>query len=239
MGVVSCFYRGVTEKNIWSEMEALGAATDFFAGVLVADWMEGVTFALGASVATTKTWLAKIGGYDALANVLADDYELGNRVAKAGGRVNISREVVETMYPALTFAKFWEHQVRWARTVRLCRPVSYLGLIFTQGLPLAIIGAIASRSGRGAALFLCAYATLRLAAACTVGIWGVRDETARRKWWLLPLRDLLQFAVYVGSFFSNRIVWGEQEFRLSASGEMAPISTGDAKTGAGKRMRIG
>jgi ceramide glucosyltransferase len=105
-GVVSCFYRGVTQRNLWAEIEALGAATDFSAGVLVADWMEGVTFALGASVATTKSWLGKIGGYEALANVLADDYEIGNRVAKAGGRVMVSREVVETMYPAMTLGGF-------------------------------------------------------------------------------------------------------------------------------------
>src|SRR6266481_4639825 len=199
-GVVSCFYRGVTQKNIWAEIEALGAATDFFGGVLVADWMEGVTFALGASVATTKTWLWKVGGYEALANVLADDYEIGNRVSKAGRPAMLSREVVETMYPAVTFGEFWEHQIRWSRTVRLCRPASYLGLFFTHGLPLAIVGAIATRSASGALLFLGAYAALRLAMAGTVGVWGLRDEAARRKWWLLPLRDLLQFAVWIGSF---------------------------------------
>src|SRR5438477_5100151 len=115
-GVVSCFYRGVTQENLWAEMEALGAAADFVPGVLVAEWMEGVTFALGASVATTKTWLAKIGGYEALANVLADDYEIGNRIARAGGRVMLSREIVGTMYSAMPFSNFVEHQIRWART---------------------------------------------------------------------------------------------------------------------------
>ncbi len=229
IGVVSCFYRGVIQKNIWAEIEALGAATDFSGGVLVADWMEGVTFALGASVATTKTWLGKIGGYEALANVLADDYEIGNRVAKAGGRAMLSREVVETMYPAVTFGEFWEHQVRWARTVRLCRPASYVALLFTHGLPLTIVGAIASRSASGALLFTAAYAVLRLTMAGTVGVWGLRDETAQRKWWLLPLRDLLQFAVWVGSFFSNRIVWGDAEFALSANGEMTAVGNANIK----------
>lgn len=238
-GVVSCFYRGVTQKNIWAEIEALGAATDFFAGVLVADWMEGVTFALGASVATTKTWLAKIDGYEALANVLADDYEIGNRVAKAGGRVMLSREVVETMYPAVTFGEFWEHQIRWSRTVRLCRPASYLGLFFTHGLPLVLVGAIASRSASGALLFLGAYAVLRLAMAETVGVWGLRDGTAQRKWWLLPLRDLLQFAVWVGSFLSDRIVWGDAEFALNANGEMTPVGDANSKKRAKRQLRTG
>jgi ceramide glucosyltransferase len=236
-GVVSCFYRGVTQKNIWAEIEALGVATDFSAGVLVADSTEGMTFALGASVATTKTWLGKIGGYEALANVLADDYEIGNRVAKAGGHVILSHEVVETMYPAQTFAEFWAHQMRWARTVRLCRPVSYVGLLFTHGLPLAIVGAIVSRSAGGVLLFMAAYVGLRLAVAGTVGVWGLRDETARRKWWLLPLRDFLQFAVWMGSFFSNRIVWGDAEFELSANGEMTAIGKGGAKKGAEKPLR--
>ena len=238
-GVVSCFYRGVTQKNVWAEIEALGAATDFFGGVLVADRMEGVTFALGASVATTKTWLKKIGGYEALANVLADDYEIGNRVAKAGGRAMLSREVVETMYPAVTFGEFWEHQIRWSRTVRLCRPASYLGLFFTHGLPLAIVGAIASRSAAGAVLFIAAYAALRLTMAETVGVWGLRDEAARRKWWLLPLRDLLQFAVWIGSFFSDRIVWGDAEFALSANGEMAAVGNANSKKRAKQPPRTG
>ncbi len=238
-GVVSCFYRGVTQKNLWAEIEALGVATEFSAGVLVADWMEGVTFALGASVATTKTWLGKIGGYEGLANVLADDYEIGNRVAKAGGRVMLSCEVVETMYPAQTFARFWEHQMRWARTVRLCRPASYVGLLFTHGLPLAVAGAMVSRTGAEVLSFLGAYFVLRLALAWTVGVWGLRDETVRRKWWILPLRDLLQFAVWVGSFFSNRIIWGDAEFELSANGEMAAVGKVDAKKSAEKSLRVG
>ena len=237
-GVVSCFYRGVTQRSFWAEIEALGTATDFSAGVLVADWMEGVTFALGASVATTKAWLEKIGGYEALANVLADDYEIGNRIARAGGRVMVSREVVATMYPALTFGKFWEHQTRWARTVRLCRPASYVGLFFTHGLPLAIFGGILTGSTAGAAAYLGAYLVLRLALAWSAGVWGLRDETAHSKWWLLPLRDAIHFAVWLGSFFSNRITWGESKFRLTASGEMIAIDADDGKS-PGKPLQAG
>jgi ceramide glucosyltransferase len=223
MGVVSCFYRGVAQANVWAEMEALGAATDFSAGVLVANWMEGVTFALGASVALTKKWLATIGGYEALTNVLADDYEIGNRVARAGGKVIVSHEVVDTMYPRMAFREFWEHQSRWARTVRLCRPASYIGLLFTHGLPWACAGAVASGSNLGAGIFLSAYLFLRLVMARVVGVWGLQDESARRKWWLIPLRDALHFAVWVGSFFSNRITWGDQEYQLKSNGEMSAV----------------
>jgi ceramide glucosyltransferase len=238
-GVVSCLYRGVTQDSLWAQVEALGAATDFSASVLVADWKEGVTFALGASVATTKSWLAKIGGYAALANVLADDYEIGNRVAKTGGRAIISREVVSTMYPSAKFREFWEHQSRWARTVRLCRPVSFLGLLFTQGLPWAVIGAITSGSLKGATLFLAAYLTLRLMQSWVIGVWGLRDETARKKWWLVPFRDALHFALWLGSLFSNRVVWGGTEFRLAANGEMVAVTSAGAKKGKESELQAG
>jgi ceramide glucosyltransferase len=238
-GVESCFYRGLTQHNLLAEIEALGVATDFSAGVLVADWTEGVTFALGASVATTKSWLAQIGGYEALANVLADDYEIGNRIAKAGGRVRVSREVVATMYPAVTFGKFWAHQARWARTVRLCRPASYVGLLFTQGLPWALTGALVSGSISGTAAFLGSYVLLRLILAWTVGVWGLRDETTARRLWLVPLRDALHFAVWLASFLSNRIIWGESEFQLTKSGEMVEIGSSGGKKAIEKPLRAG
>lgn len=228
-GVVSCLYRGNTQGGLWAELEALGVATDFSASVLVADWKEGVTFALGASVAVTKAWLAKIGGYEVLANVLADDYEIGNRVAKSGGHVAISREIVSTTYPAVSFNEFWEHQLRWARTVRLCRPASYFGLLFTHGLPWVVVGGLASGSLKGTALFLAPYLVLRIIQAWTIGVWGMQDETTRKRWWLLPVRDVLHFAVWVASFFSNRIVWGGTKFRLKTNGEMVALSAAGAK----------
>jgi ceramide glucosyltransferase len=229
-GVVSCLYRGVAQENVWAEFEALGSSTDFSGGVLVAAWMEGVTFALGASIATTKGALARIGGYQALANVLADDYELGNRISKFGGRAMLSREVVATMYPAVTFRTFWEHQSRWARTVRLCRPASYVGLLFTHGLPWAILGALVSHSLNGIATFFAGYVVLRLGVSYTVGVWGLRDQTVRRKWWLLPFRDAVQFAVWLGGFFSDRIKWGQSEFQLTPNGEMTAITSSDEKS---------
>lgn len=214
VGVVSCFYRGVAEKNFWAEMEAVGAASDFFAGALVANLPGEVTFALGASVATTKTWLNKIGGYEALADFLADDYEIGNRVHRAGGKALLSREAVWTMYPAQSFKDFWEHQVRWARTVRLVRPASFFGLIFTHGLPLAILGMIAAPSSALGGAILGAYVVLRLLMAWVVGVWGVKDEVLARKLWLVPLRDAIHFAVWLAGFTSNRVTWSGTQFEI-------------------------
>src|SRR5947207_7350017 len=172
-GAVTSFYRALAEKKLGAEFEAVGVASDFVAGVLMADWIEGVTFALGASIATTKGWMRKIGGFAAIADLHSDDYELGNRIYRAGGNVVLSREPVWTMYPAQTLRSFWEHQLRWTRTVRSCRPFSYLGLLFTQGLPWTLLAvACAPTTWIGGAYFA-AYVILRLAMAWTEGVWGV------------------------------------------------------------------
>ncbi len=227
VGAVTCFYRGIAEKNLGAEIEAVGASSDFFAGVVMAQWMEGITFALGASIATTKEWLGKTGGFEAIAGTLADDYELGNRIAKAGGEVVLSRESVWTMYPAQTLRSFWNHQMRWARTVRLCRPLSYLGLLFTQGLPWALLAAFVAPAKWIAVGYLLAYSVLRLAMAWTVGIWGVQDEVLRRKIWLVPLRDAIHFVVWLASFGSNHIRWGNVQYAIR-QGQMVPITGGES-----------
>jgi ceramide glucosyltransferase len=226
-GAVTSFYRGIAEKNLGAELEAIGASSDFFAGVLMAEWTEGINFALGASIVTTKRWLSKIGGFESIAGMLADDYELGLRIAQAGGRVLLSREPVWTMYPAQTAKSLWDHQLRWARTVRLCRPLSYFGLIFTLGLPWAVLAALVAPTKRIAAAYLIAYLVLRHVMAWTVGVWGVGDDVLRRRLWLVPLRDALYSAVWLASFASNRITWGGQEFTMN-KGQMVPLADSGA-----------
>ena len=223
IGGVTSFYRSIAEKNLGADIEAVGATSDFFAGVLMAGWMEGITFALGASIATTKEWLGKMGGFESIAETLADDYELGYRIAKAGGEIVLSRQAVWTMYPAQTLRGFWDHQVRWARTVRLCRPLSYVGLLFTQGLPWALLAAALAPARPIASLYLLAYLILRFAMAWTVGIWGVGDEVLRRKIWLVPLRDAIQFVVWLASFGSNHIRWANVDYAIRR-GQMVPIA---------------
>ncbi|MGH9741271.1 MAG: bacteriohopanetetrol glucosamine biosynthesis glycosyltransferase HpnI [Candidatus Acidiferrum sp.] len=231
IGAVTSFYRGIAQKNFGAELEAIGASSDFFAGVLMAEWMEGMNFALGASVVTTKRWLLKIGGFASIAGMLADDYELGVRISRAGGRVLLSRETVWTTYPAQTAKSFWDHQVRWARTVRLCRPLSYFGLIFTLGLPWAVTAALVAPAKWLAAAYLLAYFVLRHVMAWTVGVWGVGDEVLRRKLWLVPLRDAIHAGVWLASFASNRVRWGGEEFSIH-KGRMIPIPSSRAADSA-------
>ena len=223
IGAVTCFYRAIAEKNLCAELEAIGASSDFFAGVLMAGWTEGIRFALGASIATTKEWLMKIGGFEALADTLADDYEVGHRIAEAGGQVLLSSEAVWTMYPAQTVRGFWNHQLRWARTVRLCRPLSYVGLLFTQGLPWVLLACIVAPSKWIAGAYLIAYLILRFAMAWVVGVWGVGDEVLRRRIWLVPVRDAIHFAVWLASFGSNRVRWGSEEYVIRR-GQMVPVA---------------
>lgn len=222
VGAVTSFYRGIAEKNLGAELEAIGAASDFFAGVLMANWMEGMTFGLGASIVTTKEWVRRIGGFAAIADLHSDDYELGNRIVKAGGKIMLSPEVVATTYPAHNVRSFWQHQVRWARTVRLSRPLSFLGLIFTHGLPWALLAALIALSTWVAAAYVLGYLVLRLTMAWTVGVWGVGDDVLRRKIWLVPLRDAIYFVVWLASFTSNRIHWGGEEY-IMRRGRLVPI----------------
>ena len=216
-GLVTCFYRGIAERNLGAELEAVGTSSDFFAGVLMAEWLEGMTFALGASMVTTKSWLDRIGGLATIADKHSDDYELGHRVAQAGGKVVLSREAVWTMYPAQTPRGFFEHQVRWARTVRLCRPLSYAGLLFTHGLPWAVLAAVVAPARWIGAAYVAAYVILRMAMAWAVGVWGVGDDVLRRRLWLVPLRDAIHFGVWLVSFGSNRITWAGDEFEIQKS----------------------
>jgi ceramide glucosyltransferase len=221
-GAVTSFYRAMAERNLWAELEAVGASSDFFAGVLMAGWTEGIHFGLGASIATTKKWIGKMGGFEAIAGTLADDYEFGNRIAKAGGAVVLSREAVWTMYPAQTLQGFWKHQLRWARTIRICRPWSYAGLLLTQGLPWALLVALVAPARWVAITYVLAYAMLRFMMAWTVGVWGVQDEVLRKKIWLVPIRDSFYFVTWLASFASNRIRWGSAEY-LIRDGQMMPI----------------
>ena len=228
-GAVTSFYRAIAQNNFGAKLEAIGAASDFFAGVLMARWKEGIRFALGASIGTTKDWIRKMGGFESIVDALADDYELGLRIASAGGEVVLSREPVWTMYPGQTFRGFWNHQMRWARTVRLCRPLSYLGLLFTQGLPWTFLAILFAPAAWVAATYLTAYLVLRFVMAWTVGVWGVKDEVLRQNLWLVPIRDSIYFVVWLASLRSNRIRWGTVEYAIQ-KGRMVPIPERDKQS---------
>ncbi len=215
VGLVTALYRGRAHSTLPSRLEALGIATDFQAGVLLSRLIEGgLHYGLGSTLAVSRAALDKIGGLQTLVDHLADDYELGARIDKAGYRVALSAEVVETAIPAYTWRGFLDHQLRWARTVREARPWGYAGLIFTHGLSWALLNVVASGLSPLSLWLLALSFFLRLSLAMTVGVQVLADHQTLPALWLLPLRDLVAMAVWAFGFAGNTIVWRGEEFEL-------------------------
>jgi len=214
VGGVTCLYRGLTDGTFAASLEAMGNSSDFAPGVLV-NWLGGkIDFMLGAVMATTKKNLVEIGGFEVLVDYLCDDFELGNRIARKGYRIELSAFPVSIVYPRETFAEAFRHQVRWNLSIRYSRPAGHIGLIFTQGLPWTILAAILAPSAAIALAYVAAYVVLRSEMARVVGEWGMQDRELRTKLALLPMRDAFAFGVWLASFFPQRIHWRGKEFYI-------------------------
>jgi len=214
VGLVTCLYRAISGDSLGSRLEALGISTDFMPGVLAADLIEGgVQFGLGSTLAFRKTDLSAIGGLGEIVDYLADDYELGNRIARLGRKIHLSRAVVETNLPAYDFALFWAHQMRWARTIRASRPGGYLGLLLTFTLPWAL--AMVACNGREPWAWELGFTAL--VARFVLAVWTSRFVLAEKRaapMLLLPIRDLLAVAVWAAGWFGNSILWRGERFVL-------------------------
>jgi ceramide glucosyltransferase len=214
-GLVTALYRGRAHHTLPSRLESLGIATDFQAGVLLSRMLEGgLHYGLGSTLAVSRAALEKIGGLEALVDHLADDYELGARVDRAGFRVALSAEVVETAIPAYKWRGFIDHQLRWARTVRDARPWGYAGLIFTHGFVWAVLNVVASGISPVSVWLLALSFFLRLTVAMTVGARVLADHQVLPNLWLLPFRDAVAMAIWTFGFAGNTIVWRGQRFEL-------------------------
>jgi ceramide glucosyltransferase len=207
-GLVTCLYRGVPAQTLGSRLEALGISTDFVPGVLVARQIEGgMRFGLGSTLAFRKHDLEAIGGFEAIADYLADDYELGRRIAENGRRVELSHTVVETHLPAYDLAGFFRHQVRWARTIRAARPAGYAGLILTFTLPWAALTLTLAPHTFWAWALIAAAFVARLSSALVSGVVVLRDKQMLRLFWLLPVRDFLAVVVWVAGWAGRKVMW--------------------------------
>jgi ceramide glucosyltransferase len=221
VGMVTALYRGLATRTasgrltLGSRLEALGIATDFQAGVLVARLIErGIHFGLGSTLAVRREALDAAGGLEALVDQLADDYEMGARIAAAGYAIQLAPETAETHVPAYNWGGFWSHQLRWARTVRDSRRWGYAGLLFTHIVPIACANVLASGASFWSLWLLCLALCLRLGAAMQVGVGVLHDRQVLRDLWLVPIRDLVGFAVWVWSFASHTIEWRGERFLL-------------------------
>jgi len=215
VGMVTCLYRGVAAQTFGSQLEALGISTDFCAGVLVARQLEGgLHFGLGSTLAFRRTDLERIGGFRSIVDFLADDYELGRRIAGLGLRVVLSDVVVETHLPAYDLRAFLAHQLRWARGVRDSRAGGYIGLVSTYGLMWALLGLIAAHGAPWSWAVLGTTALLRFAVAVVVGSSVLKDTRLLRHLWLLPVRDLVAVGVWIASFAGHTVTWRGDRFVL-------------------------
>jgi ceramide glucosyltransferase len=213
VGGVTCLYRGQTDGSLASSLEALGNSTDFAPSVLVARRLRGLNFMLGAVMATTKQQLALIGGFEAIVNYLADDYELGNRISLRGGRIELSGFVVSIVYPRQPLWDAFRHQLRWNLAIRCSRPAGHFGLIFSQGLAWTLFALAIAPNRVVAVAYVVIYCGLRCVMAWLIGFRGMNDPMAK-KLWLLPVRDAFAFVVWLASFFPQRIHWRGQEFYI-------------------------
>ena len=215
VGMVTCLYRGVAASTMGSRLESLGISTDFCAGVLVARQLEsGLRFGLGSTLAFRRADLERIGGFRAIVDFLADDYELGRRIAGLGLKVLLSDVVVETHLPAYDLRGFVAHQLRWGRGVRDSRAGGYIGLVSTYGLMWALLVLIAALAAPWSWAVFGATVLLRLAVALTVGKAVLEDRSLFGHLWLLPVRDLVAVAVWIASFAGHTVTWRGDRFQL-------------------------
>ena len=223
VGLVTSLYRSSGVDSAAAAVEALGFTVEMVPNVIVAERLEGLTFALGASMACRRTAVAAIGGLEVLADYLADDYQLGNRIARAGWRVELSPHFVESMIECASCASILSRQLRWCRTMRVSRPAGYFASVLKEPLPAVILAFAAagiSSASFGAVLLLY---SVRVAAAILLSRHYVKDMLLPRYLWLLPLRDIVNFAAWLLAFTGSRVQWRGDSFRILPGGKMVSL----------------
>ena len=216
LGLATCPYRAVPGRSFWSTLEAIGLNTEFIGGVLVARMLGGMKFALGPTIAARRATLAGIGGFDAVKDFLAEDFVMGNLAAARGDGVILSSCVIEHHIGAQRLAANLRHRLRWNRSTRRSRPAGYAGQLFTNPLPLALLlWAVKPEWWPAAA----AAVFLRAAAGWATAGYVLRDRLTARLFILVPIQDILSFAMWLAGFFGNTILWRGRKYHLRADGK--------------------
>jgi ceramide glucosyltransferase len=223
VGLVSCPYRAGPADSLGSRLEALTISADFIPSVAVAHYVEGISFALGAAMAFTRTALAQAGGFAALGDFLADDYQLGWRIHQAGFEVRLLPYVVETVNPRMSIPDYWAHQQRWTRTYRVCRPRGYFAYGITHALVFSLVLWLISGLASWALGLVAVTLALRFVVAWfseTVCLGGHLSPPALL---LLPVKDLVAFGLWCSSFWGKEVMWRSRRYRLTPEGLLVPL----------------
>ena len=218
VGLVNCLYRLANPSNLAMRWEAFAVNADFWSQVLQAQSLQPLNFALGAVMATTRAHLASIGGLASLVDYPADDYQLGNRLARSGARVELSPAVAECWTAAMTWREVWGHQLRWARTIRICRPVPYFFSLLSNATLWPLVWLLGQPTWPAAAG--CAFCLMVRMGA---GFYFEAKLTRRRDFnslWLAPVKDLLQAILWALAFTGNHVTWRGERCRVQAGGQL-------------------
>jgi len=216
IGVVTCLYR-VKAHTAPAAWEALGIATDFMPSTLVAQLIGVREFGFGSTLAFRADDLGRVGGFAALADYIADDYQLARRITRLGRRALLSTYIVETALGDASWAGVWRHQLRWARTIRASKGAGYAGLLIAHaGVWIAIAAAMSA--WLPAAVLL----TARMASAWVTGALVLCSSTGRRLWWLAPCWDLYAFCIWAASYAGRQVRWRDRLLRIDRAGRIAP-----------------
>ncbi|MBZ5649188.1 MAG: glycosyltransferase [Acidobacteriia bacterium] len=225
IGLVTCPYRGVTAGDLWSTLEALGMSVEMPSGVMVADMLEGIRFALGPAVAFRRDALEKIGGIAATADYYSDDFVLGNLIWVAGYKVAFSHHIIQHVLTPRSLKRTLGDQLRWMKSTRFSRPLGHIGTGLTYAMPFGVLGLIAATATGHAPLgvgLLAAASANRILQSIAVG-WGIiGDRRALYLSWLYPVRDLLGFFTWLASFGGRTFFWRGETYRFSNGGKIIP-----------------
>jgi len=213
VGLVTCLYRAVGD-TFPARLEALGVATDFAPSTLVARLVGVDEFAMGSTLAFRRADLERIGGFESIADYLADDYQLGHRIHNLGLKCVLSDVIVETHLGG-GWMDVWSHQIRWARTIRVSKFYGYLGLPVTYATLWAVVAAVCGQWAVAIAILL-----IRMIMAIEAGWFRMRSPDVLRLFFLMPLRDLFGVAVWMVALFGNTVIWRGRKLRLDRDGRI-------------------
>ena len=225
VGVVTCPYRAAAGRSAWSRLEAVGMNTEFWSGVLAAQLLTPMDFAVGPTMAIRRSCLEALGGWDAFRDFLAEDFQLGRRARLAGYDVRLGTHVVEHRIGSQGLTTNFRHRLRWRRSTRRSRPVGYWGEVFANPLPWALVLPVAASGAAWSWWLLGTCAVLRLLAAIAVGRYALQNTGFLRHCWLVPIQDTLSLAVWVAGLFGKRVTWRDRTYELTRDGRLRPIET--------------
>jgi ceramide glucosyltransferase len=223
IGAVTCFYASAGEKTFVDELQTVGMMSDFYAGILVAWQLDGVKFALGPTIATTRARLAGFGGYEAIENRPADDLLVGRLIADQGVEVELLRYNVLTVADYQSTRELIHKRLRWIVVMRHMRPWGHLGLLLTQGLPWSLAAIALHPSAAVAVAYLGAYFALRVAMTGLIGAWGLKQPGLWTKMWLIPVWDAVAFGIWFTSFARRSVRWRGADYYIR-NGQLVPVA---------------